>query len=110
MSLQMRYASAASTWALTTSGNWNTSANWNAGAGPVPTSSTSTQLIFGGTTAYTATNDVGAGTFSLNSITLSDTAAVTIAASAAANTLTFGGSARRFPSIRAQGRQPFPMA
>ena len=60
------------TWTATADGNWNTAANWNGGAGPVPTSGTSTQLTFdaAGSTSYTATNDLGV--FTLNRVTFNN--------------------------------------
>ncbi|NCX97209.1 MAG: hypothetical protein EBX35_01075, partial [Planctomycetia bacterium] len=51
-----------------------------------------TALTFGGSTAYTATNDIGSGTFQLNRLTVSNTGATTIAAAVAANTLSFAGT------------------
>jgi len=84
---------AQSTW-NTTTGNWNTAANWLPVA--VPTSATTTQLVFNasGTTSYTATNNIGAATFNLNKITVNNTGTgtITLAAAAAANTLTLGGT------------------
>jgi len=84
---------AQSTW-NTTTGSWNTAANWLPAA--VPTNATTTQLLFNasGTTSYTATNNVGAVTFSLNKITVNNTGTgtITLAAAAATNTLTLGGT------------------
>ncbi len=78
------------TWTATSSGNWNNSGNWDSNG--IPVSGTSAQLVFGGSTSYTATNDIGSGTFTLNTLTVSNTGATTIAPNAAANTLTFGGT------------------
>jgi len=76
------------TWTSTSSGNWSVAGNWTA----LPTSGTTTALTFGGSTAYTATNDIGSGTFQLNRLTVSNTGATTIAAAVAANTLSFAGT------------------
>ena len=86
------------TWNNPAGGNWNSAANWLDGAASpfVPPSNAATDLIFGGSTNYTATNNIGAGTFNLNSITVNNTGTTTIAAAAAGNTLTLGGTA---PSI-----------
>jgi autotransporter-associated beta strand protein len=81
---------AASTWNITTSGNWSVAGDWSPSGAPA--SANTTQLIFGGSTAYTATDDIGTGTFTLNSITVGDTAAVSVAPNAAGNTLTFAGT------------------
>jgi autotransporter-associated beta strand protein len=82
------------TWNQTTSGNWNTSTNW--AEGTVPASAATTQLTFNasGTTSYTATNNIGAATFTLNRLTVNNTGTgtVTITGAAAANTLTFAGT------------------
>jgi fibronectin-binding autotransporter adhesin len=82
-------------------GFWNTSSNWIPAA--VPASSSSTELDFGGSTstAYTATNNIGTGTFTLTEMQFNSTASVTetIAASAAANTLTFVANGSTNPII-----------
>src|SRR5262249_48295637 len=62
--------------------------NWDANG--VPVSGTSAQLVFGGSTTYTATNNIGP--FTLNTMTVSNIAGITIASSAPANILTFGGN------------------
>src|SRR4051794_18709065 len=82
------------TWVATTDGTWNTPGNWTtASASPVPVSDPATALTFSGTSAtYTATNDIGAGTFTLNSILVTNTGTTTIAAAAAANSVTFAGA------------------
>ena len=88
--LAASHAYAASTWSATASGNWSLGTNWG---GTAPASGTSTQLIFSGTAAtYTATDDIGSGTFTLNNLSVTNTGATTIAPLAAANSLTFGGS------------------
>lgn len=79
----------AQTW-NTTTGSWNTPASWSPVA--IPTSATTTSLIFGGTGAIVATNNIGAGTFSLNSLTVNNTGTTSILPGVAANTLTFGGA------------------
>lgn len=80
-----------STWTSGTSGNWSETSNWTPAAAPL--SQTSTRLTFGGSTTYTATNDIGVDTFTLNGITVSNTGATTLAGAAAANTITFAGTA-----------------
>jgi len=86
------------TWQVGTS-TWNTASNWLNGASvaQVPPSNLATQLVFNasGTTSYTTTNDIGAGTFTLNRITVNNTGTgtVTINGAAAANTFTFAGTA-----------------
>lgn len=75
-----------------TSGSWSADFNW--ASMTVPVSDFTTQLVFNATESYTVTNDIGAGTFNLNRITVNNTgegATVTINGAAAANTLTFGG-------------------
>ena len=71
------------TWTSTSSGNWSVAGNWTA----LPTSGTTTALTFGGSTAYTATNDIGA--FTVNSLTVTNTGATTIAGGTG---LTFAGT------------------
>jgi fibronectin-binding autotransporter adhesin len=61
-------ASAQYTWNQTTSGNWST-ATW---IGGTPVSGTTAALTFGGTTSYTATNDI-LNPFILNSMTFNNT-------------------------------------
>jgi autotransporter-associated beta strand protein len=70
------------TWQPTASANWNVAANWldQTNAPTVPVSGTATTLNFGGTTAYTATNDIGA--FTLNVLNFSGNGAKTLAGSA----------------------------
>ena len=82
---------AQSTWNAT-AGTWSTDINWTPIG--VPVSDFTTQLIFPATSGYTTTNDIGAGTFQLNRITVNNTGTgtVTIAANSTANTLTFGGT------------------
>jgi len=80
----IRATHAQSTW-NTTTGNWNVAGNWDTGI--VPVSGTTTQLVFGGASTYTATNDI-TGTFTLNKLTISDTGSATIAG----NALSFGGT------------------
>ena len=81
------------TWNLTASGNWNTAADWLNGnnTAEVPPSGATTQIIFAGSTTYTATDNI-AGAFSLNSLTISNTGTTTIAASTG-DSLSFGGTA-----------------
>jgi hypothetical protein len=86
--------SAQSTW-MTTSGNWSTDLNWNPVA--VPLSDPATQLVFEatGTLSYTTINDIGAGTFMLNKLTVnnSGTGSVTITGfDVPTNTFTFTGN------------------
>lgn len=82
------------TWNQTTNGTWNTASNWVEGT--VPVSDPTTQLTFNatGTTSYTATNNIGAATFTLNRLTVNNTGTgtVTITGAAAANTFTFAGT------------------
>src|SRR5438128_1315321 len=73
-------------WNQSTSGNWST-ASWLPGT---PASGATTALIFAGSSDYTATNDIGP--FTLNSLSVTNTGATTVAGSAAANTLTFAGT------------------
>src|SRR6476646_7859692 len=84
-------ARAQATW-NTTSGHWSIDQNWSPVA--VPLSDPTTQLIFGGAGNYTTTNDIGAGTFVLNRLTVNHpgSGTVTIANAASANTLTFAGA------------------
>lgn len=82
---------AQSVW-TSTSGSWSADFNW--ASMTVPVSDFTTQLVFNATESYTVTNDIGAGTFNLNRLTVNNTgegATVTINGAAAANTLTFGG-------------------
>jgi autotransporter-associated beta strand protein len=74
------------TWNQTTSGNWN-GATWINGT---PVGASDATLAFGGTTAYTATNNIGP--FTLNTMNFSSTGAVTVASSVAANNITFAGT------------------
>jgi autotransporter-associated beta strand protein len=82
---------AQSTW-NTTTGSWSVDFNWTPQA--VPVSDFTTQLIFNATEAYTTTNDIGAGTFKLNRLTVNNTSTGTVRIDGltAANTLTFGGT------------------
>ena len=85
---------AQSTWS-TTSGNWSTDLNWNPVA--VPLSDATTQLVFesSGTLSYTTTNDIGAGTFVLNKITVNNTGTGTVTITGfdvPTNTFTFAGN------------------
>ena len=87
----------------TTDGTWNTALNWldNGNNPAVPTSSNTTALVFNasGTTSYAATNGIGA--FTPNSMTFNNTGSGTISiAGAAANTLTFAGTAQRSRYLR----------
>lgn len=72
-------------------GYWSSTGTWVSNT--VPTSAIDTELDFGGTgaDANTFTDDIGSATFTLNEIQLNSTSTgtQTIAASAAANTLTF---------------------
>src|SRR4051812_8424187 len=70
----LQATAAESTWNNVT-GNWSTAGNWTPAA--APTSSTGTSLIFGGTTAYTATNDIGGATatFQANALLFNNTSA-----------------------------------
>lgn len=85
------------TWNAAT-GSWNLDTNWLNGnsLAEVPPSNAATQLVFNasGTTTYTATNDIGAGTFLLNRLTVNNTGTgnVAIAAATTSNTLTMSGS------------------
>lgn len=79
----------AQSWAPAGSANWNATTSWTGGV--VPASATSTALTFGGSTVYTATNDIGA--FTLNKITVNNTAGITIDGGLG---LTFAGTS---PSI-----------
>jgi autotransporter-associated beta strand protein len=87
-----------------TGGDWNTAANWldPVNAAAIPVSSATTQLVFNasGTDSYTATNNIGTGTFTLNTITFNNTGTgtITLAPLAVANTLTFAGTT---PTINA---------
>jgi autotransporter-associated beta strand protein len=86
---------AQSTW-NTTTGNWNTAGNWLSGVAPTGTDITHS-LTFGGTGTYTATNNftpVNAPAFYLNSLNLSGSANITLAATGtfpAAQSLRFIG-------------------
>lgn len=82
----------ASTWTANADGTWSNAGNWDT----LPASGTTTSLIFGGTADYTATNDIGAATFTLNSISVTNTSSTTLASLAAANSITLGGTT---PSI-----------
>jgi autotransporter-associated beta strand protein len=75
----------------TATGNWSSDFNWTPSV--VPVSDFTTQLIFQADSSYTTTNDIGAGTFNLNRITVNNTGTgtVTIAGASIDNTLTFGG-------------------
>jgi autotransporter-associated beta strand protein len=84
------------TWNAAT-GNWDLAANWLNGlsAAEVPPSGSATALVFNasGSTNYTATNNIGAGTFNLNSLTINNTGTgvIRLAGATTANTLTFAG-------------------
>jgi fibronectin-binding autotransporter adhesin len=69
---------AGQTWTATSSGNWSTASNWNNGAGPAPTSSSTTVLTFSpsGTTSYTATNNIS-NPFVLENLNLDSTSSAT---------------------------------
>ncbi|MCE9530110.1 MAG: autotransporter-associated beta strand repeat-containing protein [Planctomycetes bacterium] len=75
----------------TTSNTWNTAANW---IGGLPVSNLATNLIFGGSTQYTVTDNIGTGAFVFNSITFnnsySGTGSGVTLAPAAGQTLTIG--------------------
>jgi autotransporter-associated beta strand protein len=75
----------------TTDGIWSIDTNWNPAV--VPVSGTTTQLVFDAVSSYTTTNDIGAGTFIVNRITVNNTGtgSVTIAGATTANSLSFGG-------------------
>lgn len=88
------HADAQSVW-NTGDGGWNSAANWSPTV--VPASDSVTSLIFGGSSSYTATNDIGA--FTLNKLQFNNTAGtVTLDASTAANTLSLVNSAA-LPSV-----------
>jgi fibronectin-binding autotransporter adhesin len=75
------------------SGNWSVPGNWDL----LPTSSTTTELHFGGdgSTGYTSLNDIGTGSFTLNALVLNSnsTATETIGAfNSSVNGLTFDGN------------------
>jgi fibronectin-binding autotransporter adhesin len=90
-------------------GDWNTAGNWSPTG--VPVSAATTELDFGGSgsTAYTSTNDIGAGTFTLNEMQFNSSASATeiIAPSVAANTLTFATNGTTTPSIIQNGSGAF---
>lgn len=75
-------------------GFWNNSGEWVSNV--IPASAIDAELDFGGTgsAAGTFTDNIGSGTFTLNEIQLNSTstAAQTIAANAAGNTLTFAAN------------------
>ena len=72
------------TWTATASGNWSTASNWTPNAAPASNAAaTILQFNAGGTTSYTATNDI-ADPFSLLGM---------IANSSSANPITIAGGA-----------------
>jgi len=76
-------AEAQSVW-NTTSGNWNAAASWLSAS--VPVSDSSAALIFGGSSSYTSTNDIGS--FTLNQLLFNNTAGtITLAGSPTTNAL-----------------------
>jgi autotransporter-associated beta strand protein len=81
------------TWAGTTSGTWSDPTKWQGGVAPPAGGSATTALTFAaaGSTAYTATNNLG-NPFALERLTFESTSAglLTIA-SASGNSLSFGG-------------------
>ena len=94
------------TWKDQTTGNWSDPNRWTP-AGP-PAGGSATVLTFpsGGDAGYTATNDIGTGTFTLNALSVTNTGTTTIAAAAAGNTLTFGGSNAALTVDAAAGQGP----
>jgi autotransporter-associated beta strand protein len=85
----------------TTDGSWSVNTNWSPSITPV--SSGTASLIFGGTTGYTSTNDLG--NFSLNQIRfLNSSGTVILASSPAANALTLASAAESTaPAISIEG-------
>lgn len=85
----------------TTDGAWSSNASWSPSS--APTSSGTTSLIFGGSTGYTSTNDLG--DFSLNQIRFTNSAGtVTLAASPAASALILTSTAdSAIPSVSLEG-------
>jgi fibronectin-binding autotransporter adhesin len=87
--LSSRSASAQYTWNLPAGGNWNAAGNW---VGGLPVSGTTTTLTFGSAatqaSTYTANNDIGA--FTLNALTVNNTAGTV---SLTGGDLAFGGAA-----------------
>lgn len=76
------------TW-MGSTGTWSQEYNWPLAV--LPSSDSTTELSYGGTSSYTSTNDIG--TFVLNRLTFFNTAGtVTIAASPNTNTLEFATS------------------
>ncbi|MBN8420527.1 MAG: autotransporter-associated beta strand repeat-containing protein [Verrucomicrobia bacterium] len=66
------------------SGNWNAAASWLSAS--VPVSDSSAALIFGGSSSYTSTNDIGS--FTLNQLLFNNTAGtITLAGSPTTNAL-----------------------
>lgn len=83
-------------WQPTANSTWNIATNWldqNNSSG-LPLSANNTTLVFGGTSDYTASNDIGA--FTVNALNFGGSGTKTIIASVPANRITFAGSA---PSI-----------
>lgn len=81
-------APAQSVWSGGT-GNWNDTTKWSAAT--VPSSDPATSLTFGGSTTYTATNNIGS--FTLNQLLFNNTAGtITVAGSPATNALDFANA------------------
>jgi fibronectin-binding autotransporter adhesin len=78
-------AQAQSVW-NTNAGNWSVGSNWSPAAAPV--SDPATALVFGGSSSYTSTNDIG--NFTLNQVLFTNTAGtITLAGSPTTNALDF---------------------
>jgi len=80
-------------WNVSTSGNWSNGADWNPSA---PSSGSSVVLNFGGTTTYTATDDIS-GAFTLNQLnfngsTAGTTITIDLNSSAGATGITLAGA------------------
>ncbi len=81
-------APAQSVWSGGT-GNWNDTTKWSSAT--VPSSDPATSLTFGGSTTYTATNNIGS--FTLNQLLFNNTAGtITVAGSPATNALDFANA------------------
>ncbi|MES2595880.1 MAG: autotransporter-associated beta strand repeat-containing protein [Verrucomicrobiota bacterium] len=100
LSLPTPSSHAQSVW-NTTDGAWSSSASWSPSS--VPVSGGSASLIFGGSTGYTSTNDLG--DFSLNQIRFTHSSGtVSLVSSPAASALTLTNSAEStLPSISVEG-------
>jgi autotransporter-associated beta strand protein len=98
--MQVSLIQAQSVWNSTT-GTWSTDANWLPTG--VPVGSTSTSLIFDGSTDYTTSNDLG--NFSLNQLRFNNTSGtITLGALPVTNALQFvSSSLALLPAITASG-------